>query len=92
MQRGGRRDENGVVTADVADHFRPVAAIERKGYPLCGANRSPYHQQVGAGGMNIAQQCGNTGHLFDVVLVAIGQFVAGRRLYGAEFAQVAADA
>ena len=60
---GFGRDKYRVVTADVADHFRPVAAIECERDTLCRADGGSNHQQIRAGRAYFPQQGGDLGYL-----------------------------
>jgi hypothetical protein len=65
---GGHK--HGVVAADVADYFRPVAAIKRQRNALRGAYGCSDNQQIGAGRLDRTQQLGDSSQL--VVIITMG--------------------
>ena len=84
--------EDGIVAADIANNFRPVAAIKSEGNSLCSADRGSYDEQVGARGLNGSQQIANRAYVFVIVATARGQLVAVAGLDRTELFEVATDA
>ena len=70
---GGDKDR--VVSADVADHLGPVAAIKCECYPLCCADCGSNDQQIGPGGLNRSKQLGDGGQLIIVIVTCGRQLV-----------------
>jgi len=84
-------DKHSVVTANVANHFRPVAAVKRQRNPLCGAYCCSDNQQIGTGGLHRTQQLGDSGQLVVVITTSRRQFVAVCGLDGAKLPEVTTD-
>jgi len=84
-------DKHGVVTANVANHFGPVAAVKRQRNPLRGTYCRSDNQQMGTGGLHRTQQLGDSCHLVVIITTRRWQFVALRRLDGAKVPQVTTD-
>lgn len=85
-------DEDRVVAADVADHFRPVAAIERQRDPLGGADRGLDNGEIRPGRQNLAQELHDALQFLGGGPTVSRELVALPRLDCPEFAQVAAHA
>jgi len=91
-KRGFGCDKYRVVAADVADHFRPFAAIERERNALCRTDGGSNDQQVRAGGADLAQQGSDFGHLPVARLIDTREFVSPGCFDSAELAKIAAYA
>lgn len=89
---GVGRNKYRVVAADVADHFRPIAAVKCERDSLCGADSRLDDEQVRARRMNGAQQVSDGTQMVYVAAATDRQFVAPGGPYCAQLTQVTADA
>jgi hypothetical protein len=84
-------DKHRVVAANIADNFRPVAAIKCQRDSLRGAYGRPDDQKIGSRWLDRAQQIGHGGELVIIVATSGGKLVPCRSLDGAKLSQVTTD-
>jgi len=88
---GRGRNEYRVIATDIADYLGPVAAVKSECNTLRGTDSRFDNEQIRSGRLKCAQQLCYGRQLIIILPTAGKQFITCRRLYGAEFLEIATD-
>lgn len=89
-RRGRGKDR--IVTANIANNFRPPRAIKRKGYALRCANGSLDNEQIRSGWQKLPEQIGDAGDFVVGAEIVCRKCITAGRSDRSKFFQVTADA